>query len=50
MIKGATQGRCFLPKQIRTYLNGKKDTVLFEALIKRVCHQLEQKCRDVDLW
>lgn len=37
------------PKQIRTYLNGKKDPVLSEGLIKRICHQLEQRCRDVDL-
>jgi hypothetical protein len=38
------------PKQVKAYLDGKKESVLSETMIKRVCHQLEQKCRDVDLW
>jgi hypothetical protein len=38
------------PKEVRTYLNARRDTVLSKGLIKRICHQLEQKCRDVDLW
>jgi hypothetical protein len=38
------------PKQVQTYLNAKNETVLSESMIKRICHQLEQKCRDVDLW
>jgi hypothetical protein len=37
------------PKQIRAYLSSRKETVLSEGLIMRICHQLEQKCRDVDL-
>jgi hypothetical protein len=38
------------PKQVKTYLDAKKEGVLSESMIKRICHQLEQKCRDVDLW
>ena len=38
------------PKQVRSYLDGKKETVLSEKMIKSICHQVEQKCRDVDLW
>jgi hypothetical protein len=38
------------PKQVKAYLNGKKEAVLSETMIKRICHQLEQRCRDVDLW
>jgi hypothetical protein len=38
------------PKQVKGYLEGKEESVLSETMIKRVCHQLEQKCRDVDLW
>jgi preprotein translocase subunit YajC len=38
------------PKQVKAYLDGKKETVLSENVIKRICHQLEQKCRDVDVW
>ena len=38
------------PKQVKSYLDEKKETVLSEKLIKSICHQLEQKCRDVDLW
>lgn len=38
------------PKQVRNYLEAKKDEVLSESIIKRICHQLEQKSRDVDLW
>jgi hypothetical protein len=37
------------PKEIRAHLKGKKDRVLSEVVITRICHQLEQKCRDVDL-
>jgi hypothetical protein len=38
------------PKQVKAYLDAKKEEVLSESMIKRICHQLEQKCRDVDLW
>jgi len=38
------------PKEVRTNLNGRRDTVLSKGLIKRICHQLEQTCRDVNLW
>jgi hypothetical protein len=38
------------PKQVKAYLEGKKEEALSESMIKRICHQLEQKCRDVDLW
>jgi hypothetical protein len=38
------------PKQVKTYLDAKKEVLLSESMIKRICHQLEQKCRDVDLW
>jgi hypothetical protein len=38
------------PKQVKGYLDGEKEAVLSETMIKRICHQLEQKCRDVDLW
>jgi len=38
------------PKQVQTYLTAKNEVVLSETMIKRICHQLEQKCRDVDLW
>jgi hypothetical protein len=38
------------PKQVKSYLDDKKETVLSEKLIKSICHQFEQKCRDVDLW
>ena len=38
------------PKQVKAYLDGKKESVLSETMIKRICHQLEQKCRDVNLW
>ena len=38
------------PKQVKAYLDGKKEAVLSETMIKRICHQLEQRCRDVDLW
>lgn len=38
------------PKQVKTYLDSKKEEMLSESMIKRICHQLEQKCRDVDLW
>ena len=38
------------PKEVKTYLDAKNEAVLSESMIKRICHQLEQKCRDVDLW
>ena len=38
------------PKQVKSYLNAKKEEVLSDSMIKRICHQLEEKCRDVDLW
>jgi hypothetical protein len=38
------------PKQVKGYLDGKKESVLSETMIKRICHQVEQRCRDVDLW
>jgi len=38
------------PKQVKAYLDAKKEDVLSEKMIGRICHQLEQKCRDVDLW
>jgi hypothetical protein len=36
------------PKEVRSSLNARRDTVLSAGMIKRICHQLEQKCRDVD--
>jgi len=38
------------PKEVRGYLDARKESVLSESMIKRISHQLEQKCRDVDLW
>jgi hypothetical protein len=38
------------PKQVKAYLEGKKEEALSGSMIKRICHQLEQQCRDVDLW
>jgi hypothetical protein len=38
------------PKEVKIYLDAKKEASLSESMIKRICHQLEQKCRDVDLW
>jgi hypothetical protein len=38
------------PKGVRSYLDARKESVLSESMIKRISHQLEQKCRDVDLW
>jgi hypothetical protein len=37
------------PKEVKIYLDARKETVFSESMIKRICHQLEQKCRDVDL-
>lgn len=37
------------PKQVKAYLDGKKGEALSESMIARICHQLEQQCRDVDL-
>jgi len=37
------------PKQVKAYLDAKKEELLSDTMIKRICHQLEQKCRDVDL-
>ena len=36
------------PKQIKTFLNSKKEKPLSDTMVKRVVHQLDQKCRDVD--
>jgi len=38
------------PKEVRGYLDARNESVLPESMVKRICHQLEQKCRDVDLW
>jgi hypothetical protein len=38
------------PKNVKSFLDSRKESVLSETMIKRICHQLEQKCRDVDLW
>ena len=38
------------PKQVKTYLDAKKEEVLSDRMTGKICHQLEQKCRDVDLW
>ena len=38
------------PKEVKNYLDAKNEVTLSESMIKRICHQLEQKCRDVDLW
>jgi hypothetical protein len=38
------------PKQVKAYLDAKEETALSESMTKRICHQLEQKCRDVNLW
>jgi hypothetical protein len=36
------------PKQIRPFLKGKKEDVLSAIMIRRISHQLEQKCRNVE--
>jgi len=38
------------PKEGNAYMDAKGEVVLSESMIKRICHQLEQKGRDVDLW
>ena len=38
------------PKEVRAYFASRRESVLSETVIQRICHQLEQKCRDVDLW
>ena len=38
------------PKEVKAFFAGRKERVLDESMIKRICHQLEQKCRDVDMW
>lgn len=38
------------PKEVRAFFAGRKERLLDESMIKRICHQLEQKCRDVDMW
>jgi hypothetical protein len=38
------------PKEVKIHLDGEKELALSRKMIKRICHQLEQKCRDVDLW
>ena len=36
------------PKEIKTFLKSKKETPLSDTLVRRIVHQLDQKCRDVD--
>jgi hypothetical protein len=36
------------PSEFRSYLQGKRDTVVSDAQIKRIIHQLDQRCRDVE--
>ena len=38
------------PKQVKSFLDSRKEPILSESMIQRICHQLEQKCGDVDLW
>jgi hypothetical protein len=38
------------PKEARRFFAGGKERLLDESMITRICHQLEQKCRDVDMW
>jgi hypothetical protein len=38
------------PKEVKAYLDGKRGEALSESMIKRICRQFEQKCRNVDLW
>ena len=38
------------PKLVKSFLDSKRKEVLSDSMIKRICHQLEEKCRDVDLW
>ena len=38
------------PKQVKISLDLREEVVLSESMIQRICHQLEQKCRDTDLW
>jgi hypothetical protein len=48
--KAADGVRVLNPKEVRGYFASKKESVFSETIIQRICHQLEQKCRDVDLW
>lgn len=36
------------PKRIKSFLAGQKNNVFSESLIRRIIHQLEQKCRNVE--
>ena len=36
------------PKEIKTYLNSQKENLLSDTMVKRIVHQLDQKCRDID--
>ena len=38
------------PKNVKTFLDSRKGLVLSDSMIQWICHRLEQKCRDVDLW
>jgi hypothetical protein len=38
------------PKLVKSFLDSKREEALSDSMIKRICHQLEEKCRDVDLW
>ena len=38
------------PKLVKFFLDSKREEALSDSMIKRICHQLEEKCRDVDLW
>jgi hypothetical protein len=40
----------FNPKEVSTYFDAKRQPVISESMIRKVCYQLEQKCRDVDPW
>jgi hypothetical protein len=40
----------FNPKKVKPHIAAKKEVVLSESMIKRICHQLEEKRRDVGLW
>ena len=38
------------PKLVKFFLDSKREEALSDSMIKRICHQLEEKCREVDLW
>lgn len=35
------------PKQIKAFLNSQKEKTLSDTMIRRIVHQLDQKCRDI---